>query len=252
MELGLVALLIMVIVYIKLDWKNLNLKYKIIVMCLPIIIIGIFIASIMFRYANPSRNIKGIEYKLVTNNLYYTDRLLENKFEDKNTIYEYCKILSGYLNEKYPEVSFYVKDFVHDKTDIENNSIYFYVEQLIDGKVIVSNTGFYLNMKDRKINELDDHLTSECEENFVYDNISTDTNLTIKDVRKTGLELAKKHTNEIFYAGERIRILEGECILEYNPQNKLFYRVVLNHGSYINIDAKTGEVIDSKFYNSNQ
>lgn len=44
-------------------------------------------------------------------------------------------------------------------------------------------------------------------------------------------------------------VINGEIYLAYDKINGIYYKVVLNNDSYIKINAMTGNVIDTHFFN---
>ena len=54
-------------------------------------------------------NIQERNYKKVGNNLYYEDNLIQTKGrEDKETILNYYKIISDYMQNLFPDTDFYI------------------------------------------------------------------------------------------------------------------------------------------------
>ena len=218
------------------------------------IIIGIAVnflsSSSNTVFNNFISNIQEREYHKISNNLYYTDDLIENKgHEDKENILDYYKTISNYLDKKYPTLSFYIANFNYDTLNEDNNGIIFNVYQIID-MAIVDETMFSIDMENGKVIEYDySDLGFANSANFIFGNLKATNIINIDDVKEKALDLAQQHSGEIFTSSSPLRVIKGECYLKYNDENKFYYTVILNNGSYVNIDAITGNVIDSYFFN---
>ena len=215
------------------------------------IIIGIAVNFIFNTVDNTSiSNIQEREYHKISNNLYYTDDLIENKGnEDKGKILNYYKTISNYLDKKYPTLSFYIANFNYDTLNEDNNGIIFNVYQMID-MAIIDKTMFSIDMENGKVIEHDySDLGFADSDNFIFSNLKATNNVNIDDVKEKALDLAQQHSDEIFKSSSSSRVIKGECYLKYNNENNFYYKFILNNGSYVNIDAKTGNVIDSNFFN---
>lgn len=195
-------------------------------------------------------NIQEREYHKIANNLYYTDDLIEYKGqESKENILNYYKTISNYLEQKYPSLSFYITNFNYDTLNKENNGMIFNIYQMID-MAIIEKTEFSIDMENGKVIEYDySDLGFTDSDNFIFSNLKVTNNVNIDDIKKKALDLAEKHANEIFTSSSSSKVVEGECYLKYNDENKFYYSVVLNNGSYVNIDTITGNVIDTYFFN---
>lgn len=194
-------------------------------------------------------NIKEREYHKISNNLYYTDDLIENKdHEDKEKILDYYKTISNYLDKKYPTLSFYIANFNYD-TLSNNNRIVFNICQIID-MAIVDKTILSIDMENGKVIEHDySDLGSVDSTNFIFSDLKATNNVNIDDVKEKALDLAQQHADKIFTSSSSSKVIKGECYLKYSDENKFYYTVILNNGSYVNIDTTTGNVIDSYFFN---
>lgn len=143
-------------------------------------------------------NIKEREYHKISNNLYYTDDLIENKdHEDKEKILDYYKTISNYLDKKYPTLSFYIANFNYD-TLSDNNIIVFNICQIID-MAIVDKTILSIDMENGKVIEHDySDLGSVDSTNFIFSDLKATNNVNIDDVKEKALDLAQQHADEIF------------------------------------------------------
>lgn len=195
-------------------------------------------------------NIKEREYHKISNNLYYTDDLIENKgHKDKEKILDYYKSISNYLDKKYPTLSFYIANFNYDTLNKNNNRIVFNIYQIID-MAIVDNTNLFIDIENEKVIEHDySDLGTVDSNNFIFSNLKVTNNVNIDDVKEKALDLAQQHADEIFASSSSPRVIKGEYYLKYNDENKFYYTVILNNGSYVNIDTTTGNVIGSYFFN---
>ncbi len=247
-------LLLLCISIILLKVKNKTIKKLIIgiliALSILMIIIGV-VKTFPSVIVNTSiSNIQERKYNKISNNLYYTDELIENKRqENKEEILSYYKTISNYLEQKYPSLSFYIDNFNYDTLNKDNNGMIFNIYQMLD-MAIVNNTMFSIDMENAKIKE-NDHSDSEFtdSDNFIYNNLEITNNVNINDVKKTALDLAQKHADQIFTSNASSKVIKGECYLKYDNENKFYYTVVLNNGSYVNIDVITGRVINTYFFN---
>ena len=189
-------------------------------------------------------NIEERQYNQFSHNLYYTMDLLRGN-EDKETILKYCKTISEYLSKKYPSVTFYAERYNSFNLDSETVVTNFYIYQLIDMAVFY-NSGFTLEIKNGEVDS-DEDFSSDF--NFVSEDLQENINIDINRAKEIGINLAKEHSNEIFSGNNSgVKCLVGSCFLEYDSKNKFYYTVKLNNGSYVKIDAKTGNVIDTYFF----
>ena len=257
MELIVIIFLLIGILIILLKVKNkMNKKLTIgIVIALAIIIIIVTVVKSISNISNTIvitsvSNIQEREYHKILNNLYYTDELIENKgHEDKETILSYYKTISNYLEKKYPTLSFYITNFNYDTLNEKNNGIVFNLYQIID-MAIVDKTMFSINMENAQVIEYDyKDLGFTDSDNFIFSDLKATNNVNIDDIKKKALDLAQKHADEIFTSNSSSKVIKGECYLSYNDENKFYYKVILNNGSYVNVDTVTGEVIDMYFFN---
>lgn len=237
--------------------KNIINK-KLIIGIVAVLAILLIIIGVIKTFPNISNiivnasisNIQERKYNKISNNLYYTDELIESKgHDDKERILNYYKTISNYLDVKYPTLSFYIANFNYDTLKKDNNGIIFNIYQIID-MAIINNTMFSIDMENGKIIEQDySDLGFDDSDNFIFSSLKATKNVNINDVKKIALDLAQEHADEIFASSSSSRVIKGECYLKYNDENKFYYTVILNNGSYVNIDTITGNVIDSYFFN---
>lgn len=257
--MGIIVIILLLIGLLILLLKEKNKMNKKIVIGIVIALAIMIIIGIAVNFLSNSSNtvvitsisnIQEREYHKISNNLYYTDDLIENKgHEDKEKILDYYKTISNYLDKKYPTLSFYITNFNYDTLNKDNNGIVFNVYQIID-MAIIDKTMFSIDMENGKVIEYDySDLGFADSDNFIFSNLKATNNVNIDDAKEKALDLAQQHADEIFTSNSSSRVIKGECYLKYNDENKFYYTVILNNGSYVNIDTITGNVIGSYFFN---
>ena len=244
MGIIVIILLLICILIVLLKVKN-KINKKLIIGIVIALTILMIIIGVVKTFPNASNTIVKI-----SSNLYYTDELIENKGQgNKEEILSYYKTISNYLKQKYPSLSFYIANFNYDTLNKDNNGMIFNVYQILD-MAIVDNTMFSIDMENGKIKEYDySDLGFTDSDNFIYNNLEVTNNVNINDVKKTALDLAQKNADQIFTPHSSSKVIKGECYLKYDNENQFYYTVVLNNGSYVNIDVITGRVIDTYFFN---
>ena len=190
---------------------------------------------------NVSDNIQERNYKKIGNNLYYEDELIETKgTKRKETILDYYKIISSYIEKKSPYINLFIYNFNYDKSD---NTTYFYCYQMIN-MVIIEDVAFTLFIKD---DDISDYIYFINDSNFINTTIDTTNIININDAEQKALDIAKENRNEIFSSDSDSDTIQGKCYLTYSDNN-LCYNVDMNNGSYVKIDAITGEIVDTYFW----
>lgn len=257
MGIIVIILLLICILIVLLKVKN-KINKKLIIGIVIALTILMIIIGVVKTFPNASNtivntsisNIQERQYNKISSNLYYTDELIENKGQgNKEEILSYYKTISNYLKQKYPSLSFYIANFNYDTLNKDNNGMIFNVYQILD-MAIVDNTMFSIDMENGKIKEYDySDLGFTDSDNFIYNNLEVTNNVNINDVKKTALDLAQKNADQIFTPHSSSKVIKGECYLKYDNENQFYYTVVLNNGSYVNIDVITGRVIDTYFFN---
>lgn len=217
------------------------MKKKIIIISIIIILIIIYMLS---AYINMDFSLKlpsfsEEKYKKINDNLYYSDELISFKEESEKTMLKRYELLSQYLDKNYHKNIFYIENFNIDT--LEEDTYIFILYQMIDNAIatdtyvgldIVSN-----EVKEFKINNL--HNTKE---------LKAKINISKKELRKKAMSLAKKHSKEM----DTTRLnINGKYHLEYTKEKGFYYKVILNNGSYIQIDTN-GNIIDEYYFNGKQ
>lgn len=206
------------------------------------IAIGIFVViGIILCFMNIGIEIKIKErtYKSIGDNLYYTDELLDTKsHNDEGKILNYYNLISNYLEKEYPNVSIYISNFNYG--NLGYYDMIFNGYQVVDG-VILENIFFSLTIDNNEISE--EIYFNYPALTFINQSIDLTNIISVNEVIENASNLAKKNINKM---GE-IEEIKGEYHLEYDGE-ALYYMFMLNHGSYIKIDAKTNNVIDTYFF----
>ncbi len=187
-------------------------------------------------------NIKERNYNKVGNNLYYENELIETKGRgNKEAILNHYKIISNYMQNNFPYINFFIYNLNYDDLD---GTIYFNGYQMIN-MVVIEGTNFTLAIKDNNISG--DIFFSN--HNFINTTIDTTNIININDAKQKALDLAKENRKEIFSSVSNKNTIQGECYIMYDENNNLCYKVVMNNGSYVKINAITGKIIDTYFFN---
>lgn len=214
------------------------MKNKKIIIILIVLLLCILILAMSFIKANIQVNIKEREYKKIGDNLYYTDELIEYKGRDKDTVLGYYQIISNYIKENL-SCDIYISNLNYDV-----NEMYFNGYQMID-EVIILDTFFTITIQNNKV--LDFYSVNGY--NFMNEGVvDTSGLLSVEDIKETASRLAKENADKMLEALNS-NVINGEIYLEYDKVNDLYYKVGLNNGSYIKINAKTGNIIDTDFFN---
>ena len=184
---------------------------------------------------------------MIGGNLYYTNELIQEKSHNrKAVILKYYRTISDYLKTKYPSLSFCITNLNYASFDDEYDTIIFVLNQLMDG-AIIDQAIFSLNIENGKIVEYDD---DDSNSNFFI--LEPDKAVNLMDANQainTAIALFQSNADQIFTSIDTSRTRSGECYLKYDGE-KFYYTIVLNGGgSFVNVDAVTGEVIESFFFN---
>ena len=186
-------------------------------------------------------NVYERNYKIIGNNLYYDNELIEEKGREEKDILNKYKIISEYFNKQYTNINIYISNLNYG---IEDGEITFNAYQIIN-RVIIRDVHFTIYMKDNEIRDIYFVDTSE----FFYENIETENLISIEEIKKKALNLANENVDKIFASYERNKEIKGEYYLEYNIEDNLYYNFILNNYSTIKIDAITGDILYSYFFN---
>ena len=214
------------------------MKSKKFFIILIVIILCLLILAMSFIKENVQVIIIEREYKKIGDNLYYLDELIENKGRDKNDVLNFYQIISNYIKENFA-CDIYISNLNYDV-----NEMYFNGYQMIDGVIIVD-TFFTITIQNNKVSGF----YSVNGYNFM-DESAVDTNelLSIAEIKETASKLATENA-DIMLETSNTNVINGEIYLEYDKENGLYYKVVLNNDSYIKINAMTGNIIDTHFFN---
>ena len=214
------------------------MKSKKFFIILIVIILCLLILAMSFIKENVQIIIIEREYKKIGDNLYYLDELIENKGRDKNEVLNFYQIISNYIKENFA-CDIYISNLNYDV-----NEMYFNGYQMIDG-VIILDTFFTITIQNNKVSGF----YSVNGYNFM-DESAVDTNelLSIAEIKETASKLATENA-DIMLETSNTNVINGEIYLEYDKENGLYYKVVLNNDSYIKINAMTGNIIDTHFFN---
>ena len=214
------------------------MKSKKFFIILIVIILCLLILAMSFIKENVQVIIIEREYKKIGDNLYYLDELIENKGRDKNEVLNFYQIISNYIKENFA-CDIYISNLNYDV-----NEMYFNGYQMIDGVIIVD-TFFTITIQNNKVSGF----YSVNGYNFM-DESAVDTNelLSIAEIKETASKLATENA-DIMLETSNTNVINGEIYLEYDKVNGIYYKVVLNNDSYIKINAMTGNIIDTHFFN---
>ena len=86
---------------------------------------------------------------------------------------------------------------------------------------------------------------------YVKQDIDIDTSNVIpaEKLYDKVFKLAKQHENEMFISIPEAQPIHGEYTLWYNEDRGLYYFFRINENSSVQVDAITGEIIESYFWN---
>lgn len=209
------------------------------VVIIIVILLCVLIGVIGFINMDAQINIEQREYKKFGDNLYYTDELIENKGEDRDTVLNYCQIISDYMKENF-NCDIYINHFNKDVDEI-----YFYGYQIID-EVIIVDTFFTIIIQDNMVSEF---YSSNVNGYYFADKSTIDTNgmLSVENIKEIASKSAEENADTMLEVSNA-KTINGEMYLEYDEENNMYYKVDFDNGSYIQINAMTGEIIDTFYF----
>lgn len=187
-------------------------------------------------------DIKEREYNIIGDNLYYTDKLITQKAktDDSEIILNYYKSISNYMKQKYPNVKVFISNFNYDTLNKEKEAMFFNGYQIINN-IIIEKVFFTIYMENGIVNE-----NSSFDMNqFINKNIDTENIISINLIKEKVSDIITKNFAKM---DSFIMKNEWEYYLIYSNES-LCYKFDLSNGSYIKIDAETGEVNDEYFFN---
>ena len=165
--------------------------------------------------------------------------MIEIKGKDRESVLNIYQVISDYLND-YSEygVKIYIENFNYYK-----DQMLIIAYQMIDGVIISDNTIHITVDRNNNIEE-------EKIKNLLLKNESILDNVNILDVNEvisTVEQLAIENKDKMFSVDSQEAIF-GEIYLEYEENIGLYYKSIMNNGSYIEVDAITGEVLKTNFF----
>lgn len=185
-------------------------------------------------------DIKEREYNIIGDNLYYTDKLItqKSKTDDSKIILNCYKSISSYMKQKHPGVKVYISNFNYDTLNKEKEAMFFNGYQIINN-VIIEKVFFTIYMENGIVKEnFSSNLNS-----FINKNIDTKNLISINSVKEKVSDIITKNFAKM---GVSIKN-EWEYYLIYSNES-LCYKFDLSNGSYIIIDAETGEINKEYFF----
>ncbi len=190
--------------------------------------------------------IEPLEYQSMGGSLYYTEELLHQKARDvdEDRILRCMKTICDYFSQHY-DYDILIANFNYDS---ENNLV-FNGYGMVNG-VKINDIFFSVDMNDM---EMDEDIYFQRND-FNHDKIQLDDIISPSAMLGIALPFAEEHKDEMIdsFSSEKDIPIEGIYFLEYNSENGLVYHVGLGtngwYDSYILIDANTGEVKDSYFW----
>lgn len=185
-------------------------------------------------------DIKERKYNIIGDNLYYADKLItqKSKTDDSKIILNYYKSISNYMKQKHPGVKVYITNFNYDTLNKEKEAMFFNGYQIINN-VIIEKVFFTIYMENGIVKEnFSSNLNS-----FINRNIDTKNLISINLVKEKVSDIITKNFAKM---GVSIKN-EWEYYLIYSNES-LCYKFDLSNGSYIIIDAETGEIKKEYFF----
>lgn len=186
-------------------------------------------------------DIKERKYNIIGDNLYYTDKLITQKAktDDSEIILNYYKSISNYMKQKHPGIKVYISNFNYDTLNKEKEAMFFNGYQIINN-VIIEKVFFTIYMENGIVKEnFSTNLNS-----FINKNIDTEN---LKSINLLKEKVSDTITENLEDMGSFIIKNEWEYYLTYSNEC-LCYKFNLSNGSYIVIDAETGEVKKEYFF----
>ncbi|HAJ97894.1 MAG TPA: hypothetical protein DCO72_09185 [Ruminococcus sp.] len=197
----------------------------------------------------PTSNItiEPLEYQSMGGSLYYTETLIQEKARDgdEDRILRCMKTICDYFSQHY-DYDILIANFNYDS---ENNLV-FNGYAMVNG-VKINDVFFSVDMYGM---EMDEDIYFQRNDFINPDKIQLDNIISQSQMLEIALPLAEAHKDEIIdrFSSEKNVPIEGNYRMEYDSENGLVYHIRLGtngrHNSYIVIDAHTGEVKDSLFF----
>lgn len=184
------------------------------------------------------------EYQLVNKNLYYSEKLIDQKKANQQVIIKDYKMISDFMNKKYPDVKIIVTNFNEDLYQTDKNYFVFQGYQIIDG-VIIKDVSFNISTKNGVLDKDIDLVNSKSFKDLTIKKDKIISEGEVKKIAKKQIIDNKKSMPKTM--GNNIK---SSYDLIYKD-NKLCYEVTISYNS-VTIDAESGEVVDKFFFSAKQ
>lgn len=202
--------------------------------------------NIAFK-SNIEIDIKARNYFNVDEKVFYTSDLIEYKARlgEEEAIVKYYQSIAEFLKENFPDIKIYISNFNYKTNyNTDEEEMYFNGYRIVDG-VILNESFFTLIMGE---NAIVNDISFGNMPTFINRDINLSNIIDVSEVIEKVEQLFRKNSDSIFNSFDNERKIKGEYYLEYN-EGKLYYVFSVNNGSYIKIDANTGDVIDTYYFN---
>lgn len=227
---------------------------KIASILISIVILGIIILIVhprtdhntdSLKIYNDSGNLANIDSHKILDNLYCDNRLFEDEYYkdrvDTETMQNYCNAISEYLDNKFPNYSFYIDS-------VDTSDLRFTLYQVLDNTVPVCKKPYNVYLYNT--------FRLYIEDNKVEDKYNTIDKLTLADPtitipdniisNKSAIRKAKNYlVTHPYHSNKAIAASNTYAILLYNiTEGKFFYEVNIKDSiTTVYVDAVSGEVL---------
>ena len=181
-------------------------------------------------------NIEQRKYNKIGDNLYYTNELIENKGRDEESILKYYQIISDFVKENF-DCDIYISNLNYDV-----GKMYFNGYQMIN-EIIIEDVYFTITIQDNDVQSID-----FLRDQFINEDIERNDLGSVAEMNETASNVARENADAML-TSSNIDTIIGEGYFKYDETDGVYYNVDLNHGSYIKINPKKGNVIDTYFFN---
>ena len=187
-------------------------------------------------FENIQVNIEQRQYSKIGDNLYYTNELIENKGRDEESILKYYQIISDFVKENF-DCDIYISNLNYDV-----GKMYFNGYQMIN-EIIIEDVYFTITIQDNNVQSID-----FLRDQFINEDIEKNNLLSVEEMNETASNVARENADAMLNSSN-IDDINGEGYFKYDETDGVYYNVDLNYGSYIKINPKEGNVIDTYFFN---
>lgn len=187
-------------------------------------------------FENIRVNIEQRKYNKIGDNLYYTNELIENKGIDEESILKYYQIISDFVKENF-DCDIYISNLNYDV-----GKMYFNGYQMIN-EIIIEDVYFTITIQDNNVQSID-----FLRDQFINEDIEKNNLLSVEEMNETASNVARENADAMLNSSN-IDDINGEGYFKYDETDGVYYNVDLNHGSYIKINPKKGNVIHTYFFN---